>query len=484
METEEEKKKKLEKRFNSSNEWDALTMLCSTDYTTEEKKYLIYHCQNRLNQMDPEIYLQTIRQINKELCEACESYLNSTLPLLSVKQIEKLLYVNKYFHKVSEISKWLMKQEWFQERQEKEYKNFFVAFELENELQKESVDKNKLIDLETKILTLLKTMNGVPELFDMTIKNYLSLLEKYYPEYLECFKRHGYEIINEHIENNRELTFNMIIFDCGMTKIELGTNVDHFEFYKEKEGPTAYAHAGTVRINLNAIEQIYQMYQNKKFGTQLIFFMIGHETDHVFCERYQSKNNKKDLKEELKVFNSRLSLALQDLETKEFYSEYHDCFSHEYSANIKGIEMLYQKQKYLPSITKKEKEEANKLLAEYLLYSYCFVEECGYVGPVEFTRMRFKRHERNLPKYLFHLSLNKQKDLPEELEMVEKNLSEDDKFMLGYHNQYIGILELIVDGKLNSENLFEDLPTLYNKYGELVKSKYPPYRPNDNIVKK
>lgn len=38
--------------------------------------------------------------------------------------------------------------------------------------------------------------------------------------------------------------------------------------------------------------------------------------------------------------------------------------------------------------------------------------------------------------------------------------------------------------KFNSENLFGDLPTLYNKYEELVKPKYPPYRPNDNIVKK
>lgn len=491
MEIIDVEKKDLEAKFNSSDDYSILILLNGSDLSVDDKKYLIDHCQERINQMDIEIFLQTIRQTDQEFCERCSQYLSSKIQSLTVTQIEKLLYVNKYYHEVSKIAEFLLKQNWFQLKKEKEYKTFFIAYELEKLLKMKSVDKQKMVDFGIDIVNQLTLTIGEPMLFDMVIKNYLFLLEKYNFEYYEEFKKHGYDILNQQIANNKELTPNMIIFDCGITKIDLGSNImDYFEFYeKENEKTFAYAHAGTVRINVATIKKNYLQYKNKKTGSQMLLYVIGHEIDHVFCERFKCTENyaNNNLITELKVFNSGISSALQELD-RSFYLEYHNCFAHEFAANVQGIKTLYQKQKNLPSITKEDKEEINQLLAQILLSSYCLVEdnsiEYGYVGPVEFTRGNFKNFKDNLPGYARHCLLNNQTDLPNELELIEKNLNEEEKFLLGYYNKFIGILELIADGKITSTNLFKDLPILYNKYQNLVEGKFLPYLTNANDIRK
>lgn len=483
--------KTLISKFNLSDDYDILRMLVGEALSVEEKRYLIEHCQNRIEQMAIDIFLQMIRQTDRDFCEECNQYLSSKIPSLTVAQTEKLLYVNEYYHKVSEIAKFLVKQDWFQKKKTKEYKTFFMAYELEKMLKEESIDKKKIIDFGIDIANQLTLTDGEPRLFDMVIKNYLSLVEKYNPEWFEEFKRQGYAKMNQQIASNQELTHNMIIFDCNITKIELGTNVDNFEFFEDENGESfANAHAGTVRINVAAIKINYQQYENKKIGTQMLLYVLGHEIDHVFCERYQllEKRANNNSMTELKVFNAGVGAALQEILVRSFYLEYHNCFSHEFVANIQGIRTLYQKQKYLPSITKEDKENINQLLAQILLYSYCLVgnnsTEYGYVGPVEFTRGKFNNFKDNLPGRVIPHLLNGQKDLPSELEIFEQNLSEEEKFILGYYNQYIGILELIADEKVKSTNLFEDLPILYDKYQSLVEGKYSPYLTSDNNIRK
>lgn len=474
-----EEKSDLESKFNKSSDYGILVLLDGENLSVKEKKYLIEHCQSRIDQMDIDIFLQMIRQTNQSFCEACNQYLSSKISSLSVSQIEKLLYVNKYYHKVSEIAPFLLNQDWFQRKKDKEYKAFFIAYELEKLLRTESVSKEKIRNIGVDVIDLLPSISGDFMLFDMIMKNYLSLLEKYNPEYFETFKGQGYKKIDHQIASEKELTPNMIIFDCGITKRELKANVDYFEFYEKADDEAfAYAHAGTIRINMAAIEDVYKQYENKKIGTQMIFYVIGHEIDHVYCERYKNNMNN-DFKEELRVFNSRISSALQETVNRNFYLEYHNCFSHEFSANIRGIETLYHKQKYLPSITKEDKEKINKLLASILFSSYCLVDgeptKYGYVGPVEFTREKFKKIKDNLPKFALRCLLNNKKDLPRKLEMIENNLSELEKCLLGYYNSYIGILKLIASGEVNSVNLFDDLPNFYDKYKRLIGEEFPQY---------
>lgn len=487
METIDSKMKTLETEFNKSNDYSIMLYLDGDSLTVDEKKYLIDHCQERLNQMDMDLFLQTIRQTNLEFCEKCSHYLSNKIKSLTNPQIEDLLYINKYYHNVSMIANFLMKQDWFVAKKDKEYKNFFIAFKLEELLKTEVVEEQEIISLTIDIVSQL-LLDSNPTLFDMIIKTYLSLLEKspLKIKILDNFKRQGYKIIDKQIRENKELTSNMIIFDCAITKLEQASNVDYFEFYeKEDDNCFAYAHAGTVRINVAAIKDIYKQHQNKKIGVQRIFYVIGHEIDHVFCERYK-KGDSKNLIEELRIFNSKISSALQSSLNRDFYLDYHDCFSHEFSATIKGIEALYHKQEYLPSITIEDKEEINKILAKILLYSYCqatddYNNNNGYLGPVEFTRSEFNSIKEDLPRFAYHCLLNNQKDLPNELEEIENNLTEIEKFMLGYHNKYIGILELIYKDNIKSTDLFKDLPDLYEKYKDLIEGTYPPYiRKNKN----
>lgn len=78
----------------------------------------------------------------------------------------------------------------------------------------------------------------------------------------------------------------------------------------------------------------------------------------------------------------------------------------------------------------------NQLLARILLSSYCYVNNDsirnGYVGLVGFIRMEFEDVKDSLVGYAhFHL-LNNQEDLSYQLEIAEKKLSEEEKFLFGY----------------------------------------------------
>lgn len=479
-------KRGLIENFNSSDDYQVFNILTGSKTTTLEKKYLIDNCRERLIKMDANLFMQMLQIVDEEFCTVCSDFLENVISSLSIEQIESLLYSNKHYHYISPISNFLMEKDWFK----RQYQIFALAYELEQIRENEKIDESLVEDLGIKIINALTEEHTNAELFDMLIKNYLTILEKHNKGFLEQFKGYGYEIMDKCLAQQQKITSNLLIFDCEIMRLTNATNIDHFEFYNSTNDSEnkafAYAHAGTVRINTDAIEDIYAEYQNRNVATQIIFYVIGHEIDHVFCERYRSSESR-DSHTELKVYNSGISSALQDVTSREFYREYHNCFTHEYQANIAGIESLYMRYKYLKSIGDEDKIEVNKLLAGVLLSSFCRVESpdrIGYFGPVEFTRDEFLKYKDDLPGYAYYSLLNKQVDMPEELEVLEENLSELERLLFGYYNRYIGIIALIAKGELESKNIFEDIEDLYDKNKDAVKETYPSFNKENGQVKK
>ncbi len=471
--------KKVIADFNNSDDYQILLILAGEQMSNDNKKYLMENCQERIQQMDKETFLRTLQHVDSSFCLSCSEILASMLRDLKISDLEALVYENKHYHDVSDLANYLLTQPWFVSK--KEYQAFILDIELEKLLKAKNVSQVQLTDIGAIIIELLNKADSNPEIFDMIMKNYLTLLNKYDQESIQQFKAAGYKAMNEYLLKYHELNSNLLIFDCEAMRFGSNTNVSHFEFYDGSSGPDkdafAYAHAGKVRINTAAIKGVYAEYQNKNVATQLIFYVIGHEIDHVFCERFQPEEGE-NLYCELKVYNSGISSALHNIMTKEYYHQWHNCLAHEYQANIAGITSIYARYPYLPCITSEDKREVNTLLARVLRSSYCEVEsptQTGYFGPVEFTRDEFSQYQDNLPGYAYYCLYNKQITIPPQLEELESHLTELERFKLGYHNIYIGIIDLLNKGEITTENIFEDLETLYEKYQGKITNKFPLY---------
>ncbi|MDE6142336.1 MAG: hypothetical protein K2G03_07000 [Bacilli bacterium] len=464
--------------FNSSDDYQIFNILAGDKKSNEEKKYLIDNCYERLDKMDTSLLIRLLQSVDYSFCTICHSFIKTKISKFNKRQVGELLYYNKYYHEISPIAKFLVENEWFKN----EYKIFVLAYELEELLTAKYVAKDKTIDFGIYIISILRDSNTTPELFDMIMKNYLCILEKHNREFLDQFKSYGYEVMDQHLSENQELTSNLLIFDCEIMPFNSEIKVDYFEFYDSShdlsgKNAFAYANAGKIRINVDAIKDIYSEYKNKIIATQIIFYIIGHEIDHIFCERYKSGEDKNPYTE-LKVYNSGISEALQNIMPREFYRQYHNCFAHEFQANISGIKSLYARYNYLKNISKEDKIEVNRLLSGVLVSSFCEVEspsKTGFFGPVEFTRDEFDKHKDNLPLYAYHSMLNKTAEISHELQELEDNLSELERLMLGYHNKYIGIIDLVARGKIKTDNIFENLPCLYEEHKEEIKDKFKPF---------
>lgn len=474
-----EKYQALIDEFNTYDDYMIMLVLAGEKMSDEEKMACMLGAKTRLYTMDKKIFLQTLTLLEASLCESLKIYLKELLADLSIKDLEGIIYQNKYYHTVSELAKLLVKEDWFKD--DRDHQVFILAVNLEKIFKEKCADNKTLEDIGILIINNLTNKSNNPEVFDMIMRNYLYLLETYYPSFVSNFQKFGYEVINSYLSEEKELNANMVIFDCAIMRVINHTNVNHFEFYDGNEtvdgNAFAYAHAGTVRINTAAIKDIYQEYANKMIATQIIFYVIGHEIDHVFCERYKGDDNPYL---DLKCYNSGISEALHNMKEKEFYHDYHNCFANEYQANIAGIKSLYQRYELLPCIKKEEKEEVSKLLASVLFSSYCKVEGKefeGYYGPVEFTRSFFDEYKEVIPGYARHCLYKGQLELPSDLKEYEDNLSDYDKFTLGYYNKYIGILALISKGIIKTDNLLDNIDKLYEEYKEKC-GYYPPYEEN------
>lgn len=474
--------------FNMSDDYRLLRILAGTQTSNEEKKFLIDNCGERISRMETDILLQTLRCVDSSFCLTFKEFIQNTISSLSTRQVEALLYENKHYNEVSNIAEFLIGEEWFKSAEEN--KTFILAYELERLLNEENVNKETTIEMGIKIINTLTVLNTNPELFDMIMKNYISLLESYNKEFIEQFKVYGYEVMDKHLEEGKEITPNLLIFDCEIMRFSHQTNVSHFEFYDSTNDTNrdafAYAHAGKVRINVDAIKDVYAEQKNKMTVTQWIFFVIGHEINHIFCEWYQV-GEERDLYTELQVYNSGIADALHNMVKREFYRYWHDNFTHEFQANIAGIKSVYERYKYLKSIKLEDKIEVNRLFAMLIRSSFCEMEKSskkGYFNAVEFTRYEFSKYKDDLPGYARHHLFNGQVEMPSELQELESNLTEYERFMLGYHNIYMGIIDLIAKGEIKTTNIFDDLDTLYEECKDRIKDTFPPFVERNTDIKK
>lgn len=463
--------------YNSMDDYTLFLMMLSANVSLEEKKFIVTNCSSRLNAMKENTFLQMMRQFEMQDVLGISDYICDKVKSFNRKQLEKTLYVNKYYHEISDLSEYLSTKDWF--CNDKKSSSFLMGYKLEKMLGEDEVSRERLNDFGKGILSELTEGNHDVELSDLILKNYLFLLEKFAPDFVEDFIRSGYKIIDKWVAKEMNATPNMIIFMCHAIKrnLKLDNYAAFFEFSNEPdENYFAYHDFDKVNINTAAVSSNYEKFNDKNVAFLYLFFVLGHELGHAYVMEYKTFTDRNDLKEELLVYNAGISKALHELKTRDFYLEYHDCFPHEFYANLAGLEMMCEQYSRFPSIPEASKEEINRLVANELFYSYPIDSKTGgYMGVVDFAHRFFDEEKGNLlGRKLICLSDN-QTELPEELMEVEKNLDDMEKFKLGYHNKYIGILELIANGTAKTTNIIRDLPDLYLKYGHLVEEKYPNY---------
>lgn len=468
----------MEKQIDTYNAMDDYTLfltILSTRLSLEEKKFIFNNCSTRLEKMEENVYLQMIRQLEILDILGLSEYIYNKVKGFSQKQLEKVLYVNKYYHELSDLAEYLCKQEWF--INDKKATSFLVGYSLEKMIKEEDSDKEIIKSIGRIILDEFSSSNNNVELEDMILKNYFCLLEKNCSEMVEDFVSNGYEKIDRWIAKEQKVTPNMIIFLCHALKrkLDLDCAAEFFNFVnKPNEWYFAYFHANEIIINIAAVSKAYEKFGNENVAFLYLLSVLGHELGHAYVMEHRAKTDRGNLMDNLLLHNACVSSALQNLESKEFYRKYHNCFSHEFYANIAGLETLYNQYERFPSLTKEAKVKINELLACNLYSSYAMDSEtASYLGSVDFVRRFFDDYKNNLPGYAKMLLLDGKTELPGRLVEVEKSLNDEEKFKLGYHNKYIGILEMIARGEIKTTNILEDLPYLYQEYGYLVEGKYP-----------
>ena len=450
-------------------------VICGEFFSAEEKAYIIKHYQHVFDEINIEDFLFILRQSSEDLFPLIDSYLKKRVLSLSVSRIESLVFANKYFNKISNLSSYLLKQPWFNVFKEK-YKLFSTAHCLVKMNEIDNVDVNLLKRHGKVLLDYLLKKNNNTELYDLALNNYVSLLKKHSPDYYEEFIKEGYHIIGEIVANNKTLTNNSLIFDCRITSDKIGLETVRFcEIINIPNHPIlGQSRIDTIVVNEASVKNMYRNYHNNKLAGEICFHLIGHELYHNYHSFYNKENYKSNL-DELGVFYSCLGAALARLD-QNLYEKHHDNFAHEYIANIKGLEHRYELHKFFPEIDQEVLEQANRALAWLLLDGYKYEIESGsYITPIEFSKMFYSK-QRNVPKYISRFLLNGTIDMPMELKEKEEELTEEEKFMLGYNNKYIGALALICSGKVKSTNIFNDLPIIYERFKDSEDMKeYPHY---------
>lgn len=447
----------------------------------EDKKYFIDNYSRYIDLMDNYDFIKLIKLISKELFESCSEYFLKRINELSYTEIESILYVNKYERRLSDIAPFLLEQPGFKDK----YPMFLVAYELETHINDDSFSLSKLNDFGDVIISALSNYDGDTILFDRALKNYTSILMKNYPELYEEFKKRGYACLRKMINDGVELTNNVIIFDCRMIANGLkNTIVNYCEFYPKINNENAFACADldSVMISIERIKNSYSREEDKRFVSCYIIFTIAHEICHMFHSQYDEEKNADDPITKLSIFNAKMGEATQHA-NRDLYALHHDSFAHEFLCNIEGMKHLYDVQRCLQIKDEEFMQKLTRYFAGRLLASNCFDTKTNkYIGPVEVTR-KFFSESKYIPKYAQMTLFHGKSEMPPELETIEKELTEKEKFMLGYFSKYINVLDLVGMGTVKSTNLFEDLDRIYDTYSYLLGDKYFNETSNDSKSK-
>ena len=450
-----------------------LQLLILGDYLTDEEKvYLFKNYKDRILKMDRDKLLFVLKAISIDLCEKIDFFLSEFLPTIPINQLESLLYLNKYEKKISDIIYYLFKQPWFLD---KKYDIIRCAVMLEENIKDYSMNKEQLIDKGNLILDTLSNSDCDFTFFDMTLKNYLTLLQSKDPEYLEAFTQKGYSKIFARISDYQEITNNELIFICRDACRNM--NIDLIEYCEIRDRVERYlATIGSTVVTIcePVKRRTINSYDDKRIPDLLLIYVIGHElTHHIsrwYSSYYESKRNGMPV-EKLAFYNSNLGDSLVDVDNS-YYYKYHNSYSHEYIATICGLKYLYYILTKYSFFDKNLLEQVTRRISYELFHSYQYDQNNNsYISPSEFTRERFEAH-KPLPKFARRALYHGQSEMPRKLEQIKDELTEEERFMLGYPNKYIELLKEIAEGKIKCADLFRDLPLLYDLYMSEKKRNY------------
>lgn len=438
--------------FNKVDDLRILLLLGDKKITSLAKEYVIHKYVKRIKKMDFQYLSLLLLDLDSEILEVCNDAIKSIFDDLSALEVESLVYANKSYINVSKIIVDLLKYKWFSK--DAKYLMIKEAYELEK-LRDDLVSDTRIQRSANKIIGEL----GIEHNFDLMnhiFTNYLYILEKNKPKYVLEFKEKGYKYIDICIKKNKDITKNMLIFDAYMLKYQ---NFDKYqvelEFYDNvRDMKYAVATNDKVRINLASLAKVNGIEGDRKFAIQYMFFVISREFFLAYSNAYLKflKKKRVDLLEELIMHNVGIARTLKKLVLKKEHREH---YIDEHCSNIFALKEVYKRYAILKSFNDDDKKKFNTYIARVLLKSYKSLEHKNLynLSPVDYTFKEFKKYK--LSDEVKENLLDRMSDLPTSLELVEKNLTDLEKFELGYSTTYVDTLLLISKGEYQSLNIFE-----------------------------
>lgn len=474
-----------EMNFNLMDDMAICLFLVNEDVPIEQKDFFVNHFRSKLDHMQRREFFLFLTNISQEFCEYFSDYVKETISALNKADTEKILYLNKYSHSISQLARWLITQDWFIAEKNGKYKHFFIANKLEELLNGDQVSQKELESIGNRILDDFFAEDHNPELSDMILNHYINLLENYDPEYISIFKKQGYQIVNSYLSSNPSINQNIIIFFCHMIRMFSGIKDSKvFEFFEDdKSDIVAFHDMYNVKLNTAGIKKVLAMFHSEMATLQYIFFAIGHELNHTsdFEYRRKPKEVRNNPIEEVKAFNVGHAEALFSVKSKAYNLQYHDKYFNEYCCDIAGIKAVQEQQKLLSCIKDEDKIIVNQFFANKLFNAYAWKDgdKVVYISPAEFTRFTFLNIKDIIPQYAKAPLLDGRIEVTLDVREIEQSLDDYNRILMGYYTPYIGVLKLIADGTISTTNLLDSIPVLYEQYRKEIDGKFPSYYETD-----
>ena len=466
------------------NDWELIRCICDDKITLNEKEQIIKENEDRINNFNDIQTIYFLTSISLELCEKCEEFIKNRIETLNKEVLAKIFSQDGKGIVLTNIANYLVKQDWFNYKEE--YQKYIIAYNLIKDNNSENNDKvisyEEIYEYGEYILNMLNESICDVDIMNIILKNYLELVKKHYPNYFNFFMARGYVIIDKYMADNTMLTRNMMIFDCFITSYLYDIkDFSDVKFYVDDDGTNAYYNSGTLCINMRSV---YKLYDMKKVTTPSLYllYILSHEMVHASQHDYTCGLKPViDNHSKLRLHNLFTSLYLSR-GIRELYNEKHDSFYHEYDALVRGLDILYEKCKLFPSYQNLRIEKFNKMMANRLLDSYCYsIDSDVKLSPTQFVIDNFNLYKDKI----FYKSTEKVISASE-IDKIESNLTDYEKFILGYDNPYLEVIKNIADGNpyFSSTNLTLDIPKFYEQYGGLFSKKYEFYNDKSEVTYK
>ncbi len=449
-----------------------------------EKDFIIEHFSNRISQMNNLVICAFLGRLEDELCQ---KYSNFIQKLLSSLSLDDILYILT-LHLDSPIVSAFFHLHFLQNNPC--YELFFVVYELKKLAKvrkskiKEIITDEEMQGYEEIILNGFRSFSCFPQLFQIILDEYMKLL-KYFPKCKNDFVKRGYLIIDDYMEKNLPLNSQMILFDGYVMKERLGIKkLRSFDFYSRTNDVIMADYSSfyhSISLNQKAIDFVYRDFSSIRIADIFILFVLGHELGHAWYDenysKYQNKTIQNNPVKYLQIVSSLCSEKITSVLGHEYYLQNHDCFVHEYLADIFGLQTLYDRYSFFPHLSVSDKMKINQLCAQRFFYKTgCQNDFKGqYLSPVVFTQNSYDERKNQIMEKSEFLYID---ELLEMIRTKQNNLTEYEKFLLGYDNSYTEILKMIADGHLKSVHLLEDIL----KYYDLIFHSFSESK-SENIVK-